>query len=291
MVITYSTPRLFFSQDGRWLFQLLCDHLRVWDVDKQKCISEVSGAFLGVSYDETILLTTGKNDQLFVWNLLTGEALNTEHVNHELFPRHQRVLLNAGTRSVTINDIFGNERVQEISLVDQVEEYAGIVRAPNAPFASVVVGWDIAGHEGSMGLCIDLDKGERLPGCFRIDGSTQRALSFSAEQKTLTVIYVHDEVVVYDLLTGEQISKVRIAGCYAAHSPTERSILAVTMVDSPAFCLYDVDNQRGVRAIGVSQKANETTFHPDGRKVACLYREGQFGIWDTHNGRLLWEGG
>lgn len=55
MVQTRSALRLFFSQDGRWLFQLLPDHLRVWNVNDQKCIGEVLGAFQGVSRDETIL--------------------------------------------------------------------------------------------------------------------------------------------------------------------------------------------------------------------------------------------
>lgn len=171
-----------------------------------------------------------------------------------------------------------------------MEEYAGIVRAPNAPFASVVVGWEIAGHEGSMGLCIELDKGQKLQGWFRTDGFGQRALSFSAQQKTLAVTDVHDEVVVHNLLTGEQISKVMIAGVYAAHNPTRRSILAVAMLNSPEFCLYDIDNQRAVKVIDVGHKVEEIAFHLDGRKVACRYGEGQFGIWDSHTGELFWEG-
>lgn len=126
---------------------------------------------------------------------------------------------------------------------------------------------------------------------FYIEGFTQRALSFSAEQKTLTVTYVYDEVVVHNLLTGGQINRVRIAGSYAAHSPMERSILAVAMVNSPEFYLYDVDNRRTVKAIGVGHKVEEIAFHPDGRKVACLYGESQFGIWDVRTGGLLWEGG
>lgn len=116
MVKTRSSLHVFFGQDGRWLFQILPDHLCVWHVGDRKCIYEVPGAFLGISCDGTIMLTTGENGQLFVMSLVTGEALNIEHVNHALFSRHQRVLLHAGITSITITDVLGVRRRKKFRL-------------------------------------------------------------------------------------------------------------------------------------------------------------------------------
>lgn len=266
---TIWAARMRFNHNGRLLFHACPDAVRVWDVENQALHAACAGDYAGISRDERVLLTLDGGGSLCAWDLRSGARLDESAVDWRWFEPSQRMQVKAGARGITLTDLFGQEAPRKIALIDQVEEHPGLLRALDAPYAAWVAGWDIAGQEGTVGACIHLERGEKTECWYPTPPQPARRLSFSARQNTLTITYAHDHVLVCDLVTGEQIGKVMVDGCCAAHSPARRSTLAVAAPD--AVLLVDMASRQVAARLPVSGQAKEIAFHPGGRKIACRY--------------------
>jgi len=284
--------RCAFAPDGKQLFSVSSDGLRVWDVATSNCIRFVSMTnfcSLAIAPDGNTVAAGKKGGRVFIWRLPKWDMKVLEGhrgwaVGLAFTPDSKRLWTGAfdGIRCWDLDTL---QQSQKVAIPTQTRH---LCISPDGQMLAA----NQNPYQGQMGCVVmrSVETGDALRQIGRIRSGPVHAV-FSPDGKLLAVAKDNDHTLIYSVETGQKINQFDSPGpqgqC-AEFSPDGKYLCVaggggdgVSYLVQRGLHLYRMADGADVWRFTSVTSMNSVAFSSDGARMAAIDDEGRLYVWNV----------
>jgi WD40 repeat protein len=284
--------RCTFAPDGKQLFSISADGLRVWDVETSKCIRFVSMTnfcSLAISPDGSTVAAGKKGGRVFLWQLPKWEMkqLNGHRgwaVALAFTPDSKR-LWSGAFDGIRYWDLDTLQQLQTVAIPAQTRH---LCISPDGQMLAA----NQNPYQNQPGCVVmrNVDTGDALRQIGRIRSGPAHAV-FSPDGTLLAVAKDNDNALIYSVETGQKIKQFDSPGPQGQcveFSPDGKYLCVaggggdgVSYLNQRGLHLYRMSDGADVWRFTSVTSMNCVAFSPDGAHLAAIDDEGRVYLWNV----------